>query len=1377
MRFRGERGVRFRRGRRDDALCRSEIGPLRGCAVALVALAMGVTALTPSPASAAFTRPFLRQLTGTPTGPGGSEVPFNGPTGVAVDAEGDLWVAEQETGKLDKFDSAGNFVSALELTFPTSEAKGSSTPPLSLSIDRSTGDFFITGTTSGEFGFPKVEMFNSSGFLVKSWGSFGSPAHVAVDNSVEPIGPCGGVVYVTHARGNPAPQEGGDGLPDGLEKFNTCGERANFGGSAAYIKGPEITGTPNPNGGVDLFQEPAAGSVAVDGEGNIFVADVHYRVNAGAEGAIVMYNARGEFQRAFTDEGIPSPGEQKLRGVAVDPVSGDVLGSVTTPKEGLVDEFDSSGHFLNQIAETTAGTNLSSAVEMTFDSHGDLYVVDSKNASGVTKHAVDVFGPGFFLPTLSLGEASEREPSSAVLNGAVNPESAVNPEKAGLSDCHFEYVTDAAFQHNVEVHEGRESEGFADLSSGGVAPCVPGAGEIPKDGNTHDVHGNVSHLLSGTTYRYRLLATTEGARGGVSESSSLAFTAPHAPAMDSTSATNLSSTFADLHARINPLGADTSYHFEYSSDGMHWVNAPVPDADIGSGGPTGSADASVVRQIGPLAPGTSYAFRVFARNSAGETLGEERTFTTLAQVAQGLPDRRAYELVTPPNKGSAEDMFAASDTEHNDFFNFDVGYPSESGERFLLQTVAAFGPSPASGTNAYIFSRTHAGWETTALTSPSPGVQSVVAAVFDPSDLSRVGIDDHVGSLSSVAGTQNEELVGTPGDAASYATLHTSLPVHFGEEEREIIRIVGASGDLKVVALESNGQAPCGGTEGQDAGSDALCEWAGGYETADEELRPQLKLVDVNRCGSVLGQGHLAGTRHNAISADGSRIFFTAPDPYAANDGPGCWNGASSNTPQLYMRLGGAVTELSVPDEAGLSNPCHPASSGCHPAIYVGASEDGSKVFFVTETALTKDAVELKLRDPELYEYDLEAPEGQRLTRVSRGNLSSGPTQAEVYTVPVVSADGAATYFTAFGELTSDAPAVSGEEVNLYRYDTGSGAIAYVATVSMANYPSTEVAAWWPGHGFKGELAREVALDVNANWYTTPDGRYLLFDTASQIASYSTAEASPFDCPALDRNSSLRLGHCNEVYRYDAELPLSNGKPGVADNPACVSCNPSGAPPTSNAFFGHSASFDTPAAGPVRAMSNDGSYAFFDTADALVPQDGNGTLDVYEWHDGRVSLISSGQDPAPSYFLGSSAANIGGVEVQAANVFFGTHARLVPRDTDTAGDVYDARVGGGFGVEVGQGPCEGDACQNPPPAPIDATPASLTFSGAGNLLVQAPPPPVKKTAAQIKAEKLASALKACRKKPKKKRAACEKQARRAYGPARKARKSRKGGKS
>ena len=244
----------------------------------------------------------------------------------------------------------------------------------------------------------------------------------------------------------------------------------------------------------------------------------------------------------------------------------------------------------------------------------------------------------------------------------------------------------------------------------------------------------------------------------------------------------------------------------------------------------------------------------------------------------------------------------------------------------------------------------------------------------------------------------------------------------------------------------------------------------------------------------------------------------------------------------------------------------------------------------------------------------------------------------------------------------------------------------------------------------------------SANWYTTPDGRYLLFASTSELTSYDTTEASPGDCPEVE--GDFANGHCYEVYRYDSG---SSSRP---PSLTCVSCDPSGAAPVSNSLFERSATRTAPAAGPVRAMSDDGAYAFFDTADALVPADANETLDVYESHEGTVSLISSGEDAHPSFFLGASSyVDRKGETIEAGNVFIGTHANLLPReDTESQGNVYDARICEAEDPCIAAPPgettqCLAGECQKPPPAPIDATPGSMTFLGAATSSRQSSPRP------------------------------------------------------
>jgi hypothetical protein len=1331
----------------------------------------------PSISTAAPARPLVRQLTGTPTGPGGSNVPFEGVSGVAVDAHDNMWVTNPQPGVLNEFNSTGGFVTALSLRFPSPELAKSSTPPASLAIINTSDHFVVTGSFEREFLPPYVEVFDGAGnFLKRSEHKSADPVHpvhIAVDNSTDPLdtsrcvlSEC--ILYVAHAQDLGAPY--GDGLPEGIAKFtvNGSGEMTPvaFSGSASYISGNSIVGTPAEG----LTSGEWVEGITVDSHGDIYAA-INVPGNdpeKKSERGVYEYGPSGEFVRAFTGAEVPSLnpkrqgetgfGEDQLYGVAVDPANGDVVVSLSGNGKGGLDEFDSSGRFVAQTTEAN-GARLVYPREMAFDSVGDLYVVE------LTARIVDEFGPGL-PPGLVIGDARERTRTGAFVTGSVNPGG------QQLSDCHFEIVPKSQF----------EADGFTGVTADEETACVPGALSIPANSEADPVEAGLTGLVAGTTYYFRLVATTEGPLGSSAASEPAAFTTPGVPVVVSSSVSNISSEFADFHALIGPRGADTTYRFEYDTreyvgGERHGVSVPVPDGDLGGGGPSGGALANVVQTVGGLAAGTSYYYRVVASNEVGSVAGavcegefrSDCVFATLPAEGEALPDGRVYELMTPPNKGSAEDMFVRPIVTPKEFNNDDAGYPSESGDEFLLETNAAFGAFAASGHNAYVFRRDAAArvWRLLPLASEALGVQSVAAGVFDPAGFSRIGVFDNVGSKPSSAGITRMSLVGPPGGGSGGSLYETiaSEATQPGESGAPAT-IVGASRDLGKIVVqvkEAGLLAP-----GQYPGSAGLYEWADG----------KLALASVGPdgapfgCGARLGQGQNPGAGHNAVSADGAKLFLTAPDPYTKNPdvSRGCWNSATAeNTPQLYMRTAGATVQVSKP-QAGVSDPaCPHPEEACRPAIYVGASDDGSRVYFITESELTKNAQELELHDTELYEYDTV---NGALTRVSAGEPGSpghepGTSGAHVINVPSVAAGGSAVYFSAFGALAPGAPTLTGtgktpeSSVNLYRYDTTTGATRYVATVEGRDYPGNTNGTWWVA-GIVPELFEGVALAPTANWYSTPDGRFLLFATTHELTGYSTVTDGA--CPRFDTQASSPSGHCEEVYRYDAALQLSQGVPGVANNPICVSCDPSGAKPVSNAFFGHAAATNTPAGGAVRAISDDGSYAFFDTADPLVKGDGNSTNDVYEWEaqgrggcalpQGCVHLISSGQDSSPSFFLGASS--------DGTNVFFGTHAQLVPGDTDNAGDLYDARIEGFQVSKPGSPPCEGDACQTIPPSPLDPTPGSLSFSGAGNTSSQGAPP---RATTPTNAQKLHAALRACRKhKSKRARKHCEAQARKHHHP-------------
>jgi hypothetical protein len=217
----------------------------------------------------------------------------------------------------------------------------------------------------------------------------------------------------------------------------------------------------------------------------------------------------------------------------------------------------------------------------------------------------------------------------------------------------------------------------------------------------------------------------------------------------------------------------------------------------------------------------------------------------------------------------------------------------------------------------------------------------------------------------------------------------------------------------------------------------------------------------------------------------------------------------------------------------------------------------------------------------------------------------------------------------------------------------------------------------------------------------TPDGKTAVFYDATPINEIDNEPGQNEDF---------------EVFRYDDE----------SGELACISCLPPDAPRDKATEHGE-AWFRMPnlltwdKTPPYTVVSNDGSYVFFESTQQLVPQAVNvsgGSIrnlgptdeglraDVYEWHNGVISLISSPTDAYTQKLLGASE--------DGSNVFFVSHSELVPQDIGTDGNIYDARIDGGFPVSVPSAACQGDTCVHPPPELADPTPGSLSFSGPGN---------------------------------------------------------------
>ena len=744
-----------------------------------------------------------------------------------------------------------------------------------------------------------------------------------------------------------------------------------------------------------------------------------------------------------------------------------------------------------------------------------------------------MFAPGKFLPTVVVGAVSGRTGSGVVLNGKVAPEG------FKLTECEFEIVSEGEW----------EAEGFSGAGTRMVG-CEPAAGSIGVSGET-PVTGRVSGLTAGVAYRYRLVAHSEGELGGTVESQALAFTTPEAPGVEASGAERVSSGFVDLVGRVDPRGLATSYFFQYGPTVGYGLDAPVLSEEaplgeaIGAGGATGSVIEGVVQHVGGLAAGSTYHFRLVAVNAAGTSYGPDETFTTLPEPVPGLPDGRAFELVTPADKQGGSDMFSEAGIEGYITNEQSTGTPSLAGAGFLLETRSAFGPFPGAFVSEYAFERhpptgsAGGGWSYVSLAAPGLGVQAIGETVtlggsfgvFDPVDLSRFAFTDGVGAEVSEAGDRPTDLVGVPG--GPYTTLHVDPAFTENEGQTHLeTKVVGGSEDVGVVVLESNDTGACAQPKGVGAKveeGDVLCEWDGGFETPEGggapvpllrlvSLAPGSESKPVSSCGAFLGAGTkpIQGGTRGAVSADGGVIVFTAPmvDSRAgeALTGAGCWNpveeqkkGVAVHPPQVYASVretqpAGEVTHetlrLSTPMEGVKEGGGTPRE---YPAQYIGASQDGSRVFFVSEAWLTADHP--TVHDRELYECLITSETvGEHvipkcsLTRISKGSPGSEAEHggAMVDWAPVISQDGTVAYFSAFHALAEGATPQTPHsnkqegEVNVYRYDTTTATTSYIATVNTQDFADEPTC--------RDELGSERAGPCTTEeWYTTPDGQYLLF--------------------------------------------------------------------------------------------------------------------------------------------------------------------------------------------------------------------------------------------------------------------------------------------
>jgi hypothetical protein len=986
------------------------------------------------------------------------------------------------------------------------------------------------------------------------------------------------------------------------------------------------------------------------------------------------------------------------------------------------------------------------------------YRVSAKNATGETKgtavEPIKHFTTPIHPETPTGLEAKPIAANTATLLGTLNAGKAGNPGT-------YEFI----YRQSPS-----ECQGAGEKHAPEPAAAATGAkGELAST--------EIKELLPHTAYTFCLLA-----RNASGEESTLAgpesfTTLVGAPTPSELFSSEVADTSVTLHATVNPQGAATTYAFEYAPPGEGFK--PVPElGGKGSGtlpeGVTG-APVEVHLQEGLLA-NTTYQFRVKVGNSAqSEVLSETVSFTTQnTNTTFTLPDNRAYEMVTPVQKGGA--LFETGSEEGGAI------RAAASGD--AIADIASLPTEDAPEGNAdhtvsILSTRGLSGWESRTIAAPHPAPgparenqeeytsfsEDLSSAIVEPSaiafeQLSPQATEPTPYLHTLLSGGNVSEPCPAPDTSASscYAPLvsasndTTSPFVPFGELAASGAceqtfrcgpRFRGGTPDLSHLVLSSQvpltvTKAPIGGTaeEGLLQRPD-LYEYSGGalqllsILPGQQEGTSHLELAGREGIGGANpseGKGNVAA-RH-AVSADGSRVVMDDLEHT-----PGA---EKEQRIGLYLRdvLKGETIRLDE-HEPGMEESVEPE--------YVDANSEDTKIFFLDSAKLTADsgathaeAFHPKEDRPDLYECEIFEEEGHdhcKLTDLTP--KTEAGESAKVAGVLGTSEDGSYVYFAAGGglgiapaggcfvldgegdngELEDDLPA--GTLCNVFvRHD---GVTRFVVGLSQQD------AADWLTRGLSGSLVR-----VSSN------GEWLAFLSHRSLTGYDNTEAQHGECEGrINGTNFSETGPCSEVYLYD----FSTG------TLSCASCDPTGTAPTGGASvpgwpYTFGAGYEKEAFYQPRYLTDEGRL-FFNSPDALVPLDVSKQSEVFEYEPqgagtctestssgselyvpsehGCVALISTGTAAEGSRFL--EASETGG------DVFFLTSEKVLPQDVDTVPDVYDAHecttASPCIAPPPALRPCETEASCKAPPSPqptIYGAPSSATFVGPGNQAT--PPPPV-----------------------------------------------------
>jgi NHL repeat-containing protein len=669
-------------------------------------------------------------------------------------------------------------------------------------------------------------------------------------------------------------------------------------------------------------------------------------------------------------------------------------------------------------------------------------------------------------------------------------------------------------------------------------------------------------------------------------------------------------------------------------------------------------------------------------------------------AASFLPDCRSFEMVSPVNKngGGIEALTAIANGESA--LKAELDQSSGGGDRFTFSSKQGFGDAiGAPYSSQYVASRdSETGWSVHAINAPAQnfpggadntGLDTEYKAFSD--DLSEAWmIHQAEPPLAPCAPAGSADLYRRDNKNDSYEALHCkpNLPLL---RATGTIELLGVSGDGCRAIFRANSKL----TETAVAtGPYQLYE-----SSCDAPVHPegQIELVSVLPGGEPCKENSQAGS---------------SLPPVGENDGRSrnLWHAFSTDAHRLYWSCGKTLylrvdPDLAVEGDEKTIKVAGPAGLGSIEPRFQGASPDGGLALLNTYNAATNVY--------QLQEYDangeppsrmtiaegIEGPTGERL------NLMGASEDAtRVYFVSQEA-------LTATPNSEGD-KAVKGLP-NLYLHEKG-GEFSFVGSLSGNNLeegllPAEEgLTTISPVNEYPFRRASRVSADgLHAAFISS--ARLTGFDNTDASSGKADAEVFVYDASANGGAGEVICVSCNPTGIRPGGDRVGAGKRWTAAYiPGWPAQLYPGHPLSESGrrlFFN---SFEPLVNRDTNNREDVYEWQEVDGEGKAGKEecDTLGTELYVQRGNGCISLISSGQDPQASEFVDADR--------DGSDVFIRTGESLLNQDPGLV-DIYDARIRGGVPAQAPLAAgCEGDACQNPPSPPAFLSPASSSYSGPAN---------------------------------------------------------------